>query len=187
MRRQIVDRALHQLDDSSAQSESSRESRSQLPVQVRPPPSPAPRSCAARALSANLERCSSGFEISMPGNWCRAETMRNCAKPLDKSPVRDPRHRSECAQASARSCKGNQTGAWPTLRTLPTVDLSCEDEVPNRTIPLGPNPIRLHLPSPESLRPSFELLVARVAWQSDAPVVRRQLTENSFHISGSLS
>src|SRR4029077_18124555 len=50
-----------------------------------------------------------------------AEMMRNCVKPLDKSLARDPRHRSGCAQASARSCKGNRTGAWPTLQTLATI------------------------------------------------------------------
>src|SRR6202451_3961171 len=54
----------------------------------------------------------------MPGNWCRAETMRNCVKPLDKPLVRDRRHRSDFAQASERCCKGNRTGAWPTRRTV---------------------------------------------------------------------
>src|SRR5947207_8284025 len=62
-----------------------------------------------------------GFEISIPGNWCRAETMQNCVELFDKSLVRDPRHRSDFAQASAQSCKGNRTRAWPTVRTLPTI------------------------------------------------------------------
>src|SRR5579864_9850035 len=57
----------------------------------------------------------------MPGSWCHVEVMRNCVKPSDKSLARDPRHRSGCAQASARSCKGNRTGAWPTLQTLATI------------------------------------------------------------------
>src|SRR5439155_21205612 len=47
--------------------------------------------------------------------------MQNCVEPFDKSLVRDPRHRSDFAQASVQSCKGNQTGAWPTLRTPPTI------------------------------------------------------------------
>src|SRR6266566_6734284 len=47
--------------------------------------------------------------------------MQNCVELFDKSLVRDPRHRSNCASASAQSCKGNRTGAWPTLRTLPTI------------------------------------------------------------------
>src|SRR5439155_23690074 len=57
----------------------------------------------------------------MAGSWYQAETMRNCVKPLDKSLVRDPRHRSDCLQATARSCKANRTGACPTLRTPPTI------------------------------------------------------------------
>src|SRR5205809_6118287 len=76
---------------SSVQLGSFRESPSQLPVQIRPAPTPSPRSSSARAPSANLESYFLGFEISNLGNWCQAETMQNCVELFDKSLVRDPR------------------------------------------------------------------------------------------------
>ena len=143
-------------------------------MRANPPPSPLQGSCAARVLSANLETCSSGFGISMAGNWCQAQTMRSCVKPLSKSLVRDPRHRSDSAQASARSCKGNRTEGMANSSN-PANDLSsCEDEGPKWTIPRGLKPRRLICLLPESHPNS-----ARQA-------ARHQFTQAFLLITGSL-
>src|SRR5215469_16888350 len=47
--------------------------------------------------------------------------MRNCVRLLDTFLARGPQHRFHSARASARSCKENRTGAWPTPRTPATM------------------------------------------------------------------
>src|SRR5438874_11391145 len=83
---------------SSVQLGSFRESPSQLPVQIRAPATPSPRSSSARAPSANGESYFLGFEISIPGNGWPAETMQNSVQLFDNSLVRDPRPRSYLAR-----------------------------------------------------------------------------------------
>src|ERR1700728_4401716 len=91
---------------------------------------------------------------------------------------RDPRHRSDCAQSSARSCKENRIGAWPKLRTPPTVDRRV------RTKPrIGPSLVS----QVQCASFAFSRISSNPCCRhSYALLIQRQLTEDVFHISNSL-